>query len=168
MISKKQLGSSMTEILIAIVITVIGLLGVASLQGNALRYQKSSTQRSESMQSIYDLGERMRANAIAARDGAYIYTVPYATTVASPPVIPTCGAPCTGAQIASIDTAKWLLALSQRMAGGAGYVVSNPLGGVDVTVMWKEPTLTTIDPACNATPSHPGIGVRCYVTTFTP
>jgi type IV pilus assembly protein PilV len=157
----KHNGSSMIEILVAIVITVIGLLGVASLQGNALKYQKTSAQKSESMQSIYDLGERMRANAIAARDGAYIYTVPYATTVASPPAIPTCGAPCTGAQIASIDIANWLLSLSQRMSGGAGYVVANPLGGFDVT-------LTTLDPACNATPSNPGVGVRCYVTTFTP
>lgn len=165
---KKQNGSSMVEIMVAIIITVIGLLGVASLQGNALKFQKSSSQRSESMQSIYDLGERMRANAIAARDGAYIYTVPYATTVASPPAIPTCSAPCSGIQIANIDTANWLNALSQRLSGGAGYVVANPLGGFDVTVMWKEPTLTTTDPACNATPSNPGVGVRCYVTTFTP
>jgi len=37
---RKQIGSSMVEVIVAIVITAIGLLGVAGLQINALRYQK--------------------------------------------------------------------------------------------------------------------------------
>lgn len=168
MISKTQSGSSMLEILIAMIITVIGLLGVASLQGNALKYQKTSEQRSQAMQSSFDLGERMRANAAAAKGGLYTYVVPYATTVASPPVIPTCSAPCSEAQIATIDQANWLLSLSERLSGGAGYIVANALSGYEVTVMWKEPTLTAIDPACAGAPSAPGVGVRCYVVTFTP
>lgn len=172
MINTKQCGSSMIEILIALIITVIGLLGVASMQGNALKFQKTSEQRSQAMQASFDLGERMRANAAAARQSLYNYATPYASTVASPPTVPTCSAPCTSGQIAAIDQAKWLVTLSERLAGGAGYVVANPLGGFDVTVMWKDPTLVTADPACSANatsvPSAPGVGVRCYVVTFTP
>jgi len=172
MIGLKQSGSSMIEIMIAMIITVIGLLGVASMQGNALKYQKTSEQRSQAMQASFDLGERMRANAIASKKKLYEYKTPYASTVASTPVVPTCTAPCSGAQIASIDQAKWLTSLAERLAGGAGYIVANPLGGYDVTVMWKDPTLAELDPACSAAPtaipSAPGTGVRCYVVTFTP
>jgi type IV pilus assembly protein PilV len=172
MINLKQNGSSMLEILIAMVITVIGLLGVASMQGNALKYQKTSEQRSQAMQASFDLGERMRANATASKLNLYNYTTPYASTVASPPVVPTCTAPCTFGQIAAIDRAKWLISLSERLAGGAGYIVANPIRGYDVTVMWKDPTLVVVDPACSANPSAvpsaPGVGVRCYVVTFTP
>jgi type IV pilus assembly protein PilV len=173
MINLKQSGSSMIEILIAMVITVIGLLGVASLQGNALKYQKTSEQRSQAMQASFDLGERMRANSAATKFNLYNYATPYASTVASPPTVPTCTAPCTFGQIAAIDRAKWLIALSERLAGGAGYIASNPLGGYDVTVMWKDPTLAAADPACTAQnsvtiPTQPGVGVRCYVVTFTP
>jgi type IV pilus assembly protein PilV len=174
MTNLKQSGSSMIEILIALIITVIGLLGVASMQGNALKFQKTSEQRSQAMQASFDLGERMRANIAALRNNQnlYNYTTPYASTVASPPTVPTCTAPCTFTQIAAIDQAKWLVSLSERLAGGAGYVVTNPLGGFDVTVMWKDPTLVTADPACSANagsvPSAPGVGVRCYVVTLTP
>lgn len=172
MINLKQNGSSMIEILIALIITVIGLLGVASMQGNALKFQKTSEQRSQAMQASFDLGERMRANAPAMKlaINPYIYATPYASTVASPPTVPTCSAPCTSEQIALIDRARWLVSLSQRLAGGAGYIVTNPLGGFDVTVMWRDPTLVTADPACNpsAVPTKPGVGIRCYVVTFTP
>lgn len=172
MISLKQSGSSMIEILIAMVIIVIGLLGVASMQGNALKYQKTSEQRSQAMQASFDLGERMRANATASKLNLYNYATPYSSTVASPPTVPTCTAPCTPAQIAAIDQAKWLISLSERLAGGAGYVATNPLGGYDVTVMWKDPTLVVPDPACtaqtSAIPTQPGVGVRCYIITFTP
>lgn len=163
-----QNGSSMIEVIIAIVITVMGLLGVAGLQLNALKYQKTSAQRSEAMQAAYDIGERMRANAVAAKASAYIYTTSYSTTVASPPTLPTCTAPCSAAQIAAIDQAEWLINLSRRLLGGAGFIVSNVNGGVDVTVMWKEPSLITTDPACGNTPTPPGTGVRCFVVTFTP
>ena len=73
MIGLKQSGSSMIEIMIAMIITVIGLLGVASMQGNALKYQKTSEQRSQAMQASFDLGERIRANAAATKSNANLY-----------------------------------------------------------------------------------------------
>ncbi|MFZ6674975.1 type IV pilus modification protein PilV [Undibacterium sp. Xuan67W] len=164
----QQIGVSMVEILVAISIIAVGLLGIAGLQINALKFQKTSAQRSEAMQSAYDISERMRANALAAKANVYLYTTAYATTTATVPTVPTCVAPCTSAQIAAIDQAEWLLGLSRRLLGGAGFITTNLNGGFDVTVMWKEPSYTAVDPACANAPSAPGAGVRCYVVTFTP
>lgn len=168
-----QSGSSLMEILIAIVITVIGLLGIAGLQINALKYQQTSSQRSEAMQSAYDMADRMRANRVASTAtvaNPYQYVTAYATTVASPPVRPVCAGICTNAAVAADDQADWLLNLSRRLVGGAGYITPRP-GGVfgldwDVTVMWREPGFAGVDATCPGAAPAPGAGVRCYVVSF--
>ena len=69
MISKnKQSGTTLIEILVSVVVMSVGLLGLAGLQMNAMRFQKASSQRSEATQAAYDLGERMRSNWIVGTD----------------------------------------------------------------------------------------------------
>ncbi|MCH8619687.1 type IV pilus modification protein PilV [Undibacterium sp. TS12] len=174
----KQKGVSMVEIIVTMVIVAIGLLGVASLQANTLKYLKSANYRSEATQAAYDISDRMRANGQAIKDkdtGAapnfYNYQTPYATTIASLPTVPGCANSnnCTPQEVANKDVAEWLRTLGTRMYGGAGYIVQNAVGGYDVTVMWKEPNFTAVDPACPAaTPPAPGAGVRCISLRFTP
>lgn len=171
--SHLQSGSSLMEILVAIVITVIGLLGIAGLQINALKYQQTASQRSEAMQAAYDMADRMRANRAASTApvaNPYQYVTAYATTVASPPVRPVCVGTCGNTSVANDDLADWLLNLSRHLIGGAGYVTPRA-GGVagldwDVTVMWREPGFAGIDATCPAAAPAPGAGVRCYVVSF--
>ena len=66
-----QRGTTLIEIMVAIVVMAIGLLGLASLQVNALKHQKTASQRSEAVQAAYDLGERMRANWIFTTPDKY-------------------------------------------------------------------------------------------------
>lgn len=171
---RKQKGASMIEIVVTIVIVAVGLLGVASLQANTMKYLKIANLRSEATQSAYDLSERMRANGRGVKDpntGAtsYVYTTPYATTVASLPAPPTCAvAVCTPAEVAARDVNEWLRVLANKLYGGAGYIVQNG-NDYDVIVMWKELNLTAVDPACPVgTPPAPGVGVRCVTVRFTP
>ncbi len=170
-----QAGASMVEIVVTIIIIAIGLLGVASLQANTMRYLKVANQRTEATQAAYDLSERMRANGQGVRDPAsgatsYTYLTDYATTVASLPAMPTCAASrCTAAEVAAIDINEWQRGLANRLVDGAGYVVPVLPTGYDVIVMWKEPNLSIIDPACpTGTPTAPGTGVRCFTVRFTP
>ncbi|MFZ6642148.1 type IV pilus modification protein PilV [Undibacterium sp. TC4M20W] len=174
-ILNKQAGASMVEIVVTIIIIAIGLLGVASLQANTMRYLKVANQRTEATQAAYDLSERMRANGQGVKDpisgaASYTYTTAYATTVASLPPVPTCGGPrCTPAEVAGIDINDWLRGLSNRLTDGAGYIVPVAPTGYDVIVMWKEANLTIVDPACpTATAPAPGVGVRCFTVRFSP
>lgn len=163
----RQAGTSLIEIGVTIVIMAIGLLGLAGLQGNSLRFLKTASQRSEAVQAAYDISDRMRANGAGLN--SYIYTTPYSSTISSPPSISSCSPSCTATDIANIDIATWLQNLAYRLNGGAGYIVANAVGGYDVTVMWQEAGYIDVDPACPVgNPPAPGAGVRCFTIRFTP
>ena len=61
-------GISMIEVLITLLILSVGLLGLATLQGQALKGTFDSAQRSTAIWLAQELAERMRANAPAAAD----------------------------------------------------------------------------------------------------
>jgi type IV pilus assembly protein PilV len=180
-IIKKQAGTSLIEIMVSIVIIAIGLLGLASMQMNALKFQKTASQRSEAVQAAYDLGDRMRANFVYTLPELYAverianevkytsignYTTkqagvynPASNCTLAPPAVA-----CNTVQIATYDLAEWQRGLQRRLAGGAGYVV--PVAGTtvstfDVTVMWQEPTLDAIDASCPGAVAAP-VGIRCF------
>ncbi len=65
---KKQRGINMIEVLVTIVITSIGLLGLNSLQLQASRSTLDSGNRSQAVWILEDLTNRMRANLIGIQD----------------------------------------------------------------------------------------------------
>lgn len=166
----KESGTSMIEVIVAIIVISIGILGLGGLQVTSMKYQKTAGQRSEATQSAYDLSERMRANGAGVLLNRYVYTTAYAATVASPPSIPVCSTSiCTPLEIADIDKAEWLHNLAARLSGGAGYVIVNGVGTYDLVVMWKEPNYSGIDPACQTGVAPvPDDAVRCFIVRFTP
>lgn len=68
---RKQTGFTLIEILVTVVISAIGLLGLAGLQAAALSYNSTAYQRSQATNLAYDIIDRARANAAAARNGDY-------------------------------------------------------------------------------------------------
>ena len=77
-------GTSLIEVLIAVLILGIGLLGIASMQAITLRNGQSSMERSQAVMQTYSILDAMRANVLTARANAYVMprtcTVPTATT----------------------------------------------------------------------------------------
>lgn len=67
----KQLGSSLLEVLIAVVILAVGMLGMAALQVVTLANTSSASQRSTAVIQSYAIFDLMRANPGAARSGQY-------------------------------------------------------------------------------------------------
>jgi type IV pilus assembly protein PilV len=65
-------GFTLIEILVALVVLSIGLLGVAALQLNSLRNNHSSAMRTQATFLAYDIIDRMRANRQDALDGLYV------------------------------------------------------------------------------------------------
>jgi type IV pilus assembly protein PilV len=175
-----QNGTSLVEIMVSIVVIAIGLLGLASMQMNALKFQKTASQRSEAVQAAYDLGDRMRSNFVytlpelfaaerAVNEAKYTSAGTYAAKYAASYMPSNCStAPCDTIQIATYDLTDWQRTLQRRLAGGVGYVV--PVVGTnvstfDVTVMWQEPTLDAVDASCPNAVAAPK-GVRCFTLRF--
>src|SRR5690554_8096247 len=65
---KKQRGINMIEVLVTIVITSVGLLGLNSLQLQASRSTLDSGNRSQAVWILEDLTNRMRANLVGIQD----------------------------------------------------------------------------------------------------
>lgn len=171
---RRQNGTSMVEVIVTILVVTAGLLGLGSLLLNSVKYQKTAGQRSEAVQSAYDLSERMRANGLGVTANNYITNDSYsAMSSGTLPTIPTCAsAKCTAVEIANIDIADWRRNLAMRLVGGAGNIFAGPNRTFDVVVMWRERNNvgddTYVDPACPAGGAAPGAGVRCFVVRFEP
>ena len=60
--SARQSGFSLIEVLVALLVMCIGLLGAAAIQLNALKYTDSSSMTSQASFIAYDMMDRMRAN----------------------------------------------------------------------------------------------------------
>jgi len=58
-----QAGFSLVEVMIAVFVLAIGLLGAAGMQLSALKYTDSSRMNSQASFIVYDIIDRMRANA---------------------------------------------------------------------------------------------------------
>ena len=59
---RAQRGLTLVEVLVAIVVLAIGLLGLAGLQVNALKVNQGSTYRWRASQLAIDLADQLRAN----------------------------------------------------------------------------------------------------------
>jgi type IV pilus assembly protein PilV len=68
---KTSRGFTLIEVLVALVVLSIGLLGVAALQLSSLRMNGSAASRSQATLLAYDVADRMRANKAAALAGNY-------------------------------------------------------------------------------------------------
>ena len=77
---RTQAGASLLEVLIAVLILAIGLLGIAALQSLTLKNTQSSSERTAAVIQSYSMLDMMRANraeAIADRyDTGWLCTAP--------------------------------------------------------------------------------------------
>jgi type IV pilus assembly protein PilV len=101
-------GFTMLEILVAILVLSLGLLGLAGLQTLSLRNNTGSAQRTIATQLAYDLSDRMRANYWSVLSGDYNY-VSYSATAAAGQTTANCltTTGCTPTQIALEDIFEW-------------------------------------------------------------
>ena len=116
----RQRGLSLVEVLVAVVLLSVGLLGLAGLQASGLRVGLSSIHRSEAAQLAQDMIERMRANV--ANAGSY--------GLALGDAAPAC------ASVAACDLRDWRLRLQSLPAGTGAVAVSGRQA--TVTVQWDD------------------------------
>lgn len=140
----RQRGSTLIEVLVAILILSIGLLGIAGLQASSLRFSQGGWARAAVATSLSDMAERVRTNPDST-DTAYQLTATYAaqrTAIDTNAVTSAkdceAVATCTPAEMADYQLAQWRLALARDLPGGAGYVTGTRSTGYVVTTMWLD------------------------------
>jgi type IV pilus assembly protein PilV len=107
-------GFTLLEVLIAVLVLAIGLLGMASLQVAGLRNNQSAYYRSQATQLAYDMADRMRANPVGLNNGNYNNQAPTNENCVT--------STCSAAQMAGYDLAEWTAELTAQLPSGAGVV----------------------------------------------
>jgi type IV pilus assembly protein PilV len=153
-------GFSMVELLVAVLVMGVGVLGVTALQMLSLQNNRSALVRAEAVQLAYDMMDRIRANPEGgvpgqAYDGLAIGDAPPAATdcVANN---------CTQAQMIQFDQATWKCSLGgfdadatctafraggvlppvaaqPGLPSGDGAIAVDGAGIVTIVVQWQEP-----------------------------
>lgn len=134
----------MVEVMVALVIFTIGMLGLAQLQGSALQNNHVAYQHTIATRLAYDMTERMRANPAGTLGGAY--------NSISSDAIPDhvdcySGEGCSATSLATMDAHEWLTAVGNELPSGRGEVSGN--GRLfTVTVMWDQDRTGTTGTDC--------------------
>lgn len=125
--SRAQAGFSLLEVLIAIAIMAIGLLGLAGLQAQGLKNNHSAYFRSQAVLFAYDMVDRLRADRAAAIAGSYNLTL----AAAAP----------SGSALVDTERAGWLGQLAVLPTGDGSINVTSA-GVATITVQWNDSRAT--------------------------
>lgn len=148
---RREAGSSMIEVLVAVMLVSIGLLGIAGLSGATFNYNKTSQVRLTAMALVNDYADRARINIYGYDRGGYSIALP--TNFAGTPVtVPAANLnldPAIAANaitiadnLAAADVDQFLRNVRNRLPQGDAVVISRPTAtarDMDVWLLWKEP-----------------------------
>ena len=129
--SRRQRGLSLIEVLIAMLILAIGLLGIAAMQAITLRNSQSAFDRTQVVVLSYAMLDRMRANAAAARAGNYN-------------LAETCAVPTTSTTLIQNDQRLWIQELRNTLGDATTTcgTISCLNSVCSITVKWNDSRAT--------------------------
>lgn len=154
-----QSGASMIEVLVAILLVSVGLLGIAGLSGATFSYNKVSQMRLTGIALANELADRARVNVYGYDLGNYNIaladdfatnpvTVPDANLDLDPSVA--ANATTLATNLADADVDQFLRNVRNRLPQGDAVVISRPgatTRDLDVWLLWQEPTTNAADAA---------------------
>jgi len=143
-------GFTLVEVLVALLVLSIGLLGLAALQTTSLKYNTDSYFRTQATLLAYDIIDRMRSNTTGiyagnydAATGAIAATkiAAYNTCKASSCQCDANVANCSTSSLATYDLGKWYEKISATLPEGYTNLatVSRSVSNlVTITIQWRE------------------------------
>lgn len=160
-LARTQRGFTLLEVLIALLVLSIGLLGLAALQTVGLRSNQMATMRTLATQMTYDITDRMRANPDGLTTANQFYVI--GTGDADPTITSDCDtSPCNTQQLADYDLNKWRENVGS-LPDGLSSITQTTAAGVTthtITVHWNEAR----DPAVTGQTCPPAseTDLRCF------
>ena len=134
-----QAGFTMVEVMVALVVLAVGLLGIAALLLKSLQSGRTATYRTQAVNLAADLADRIRSNRTAQAD----YGTLFADTPAVVGACDTTGG-CSDADLAATDLARWKETIADLLPEGQGQVVVQPPAAAGepanylVSIQWTE------------------------------
>jgi len=149
-------GFTLIEVLVAVLVLSIGLLGLASLQATSLRNNNDASMLTRAGYIASDMADRMRANP------SQVTAYPGAVAAAGNGACIT--AACTPAETVGNDTLDWNNLL-KALPAGQGDITDQGGGLFTITVRWDEARTGATGKGCN--PDAPA-DLRCLTITTRP
>jgi len=171
---KRQTGFTLIEVMIAVLIFSIGLMGMAALMVISVKTNQSAYLRTQASFLAQGFSDRMRANMsqIPAYNGTYD-----SSTVAADPC--TGGIACSPAQVVVRDRGLWsqqlintlpnptaTVACNGGLLGFAGQPTTPYAGLCTLTIQWDEATLSRGTLA--AAPGNAAANLQTFAWVFQP
>jgi type IV pilus assembly protein PilV len=132
---KSVAGFNMLEMLVAIIVLSVGLIGVATLQMRGQQFNYVAYIRTQATFLAYDLMDRMRIN-----QNKDIYVQNYSNIPRDCPSEGTCESQACGpADLAQYDMAEWCRLLDTLLPKGEATIANGDvLGQYRITIFWDE------------------------------
>jgi len=124
---RSQKGVSLIEVMVAVIIFTVGLLGLAALQLNSIRFTESASVRGHAVFLAQEMSDRIRARPEGISIASYNLGKSDAPSCADPA---TCDANLR-------DLSEWRVNLAAQLPSGTGTVAVDG-NRVTVTVIWSE------------------------------
>lgn len=116
-----QIGITLIESLIAIVLTALGILGILGVQMRTLTDTSTTVRRAQAIRLIEDLSERLKTNPNSlAKIGDY------ASNFANTPATTNCTAACNNDQLVAYQLAEWKKAVRDQLPAGQASIFIPP------------------------------------------
>ena len=137
---RKNKGFNMLEMLTALLILSIGLLGVAILQARGQQFNYVAYIRTQSVFLAYDIMDRMRLNQTVAKNGGYEVDCANVSENMKNCNVGT----CSPSELATFDTVQWCGLISTTLPEGQATIArSRDVDGDNkndyiITLQWRE------------------------------
>jgi type IV pilus assembly protein PilV len=140
--SAQSRGFTLVEVLVALVIFAVGLLGIAALHIESLNAGRTALNRTKAVALASDLADRIRANRESCVTGVAVCEYEDAVGAVTANCENTTG--CTAAELAATDIFRWRAIGAQQLPGfqsTVDWTAGTPNEYV-ITVSWIEPGST--------------------------
>ena len=132
---RTQRGFNLLEVLIAIVVLSIGLIGLGLLELKGVQYTRDAYARTQAVILAESLADRMRANPEGATDGLYVLSSDEGNAGSFPTDSAQC---CSPADIAATDHVAWWDAVISNLANAEANVTLDGNGHYSIGLQWSE------------------------------
>jgi type IV pilus assembly protein PilV len=167
-------GSSLIEVVVALLVLSVAIVGAAGAQLKAMKFGQVSQQRSLAVMHAASISERMRANLAAASvtTSPYEFNFDYSEIPDKLLLVsaPACTAACTAEEMARRHLLDWQAQLKGGLTGGRGTIrrtAATDGSPYIVTVMWVEKEMVDTQRSLNCPNSAP-TDVQCVTLRFHP
>ncbi|MGD8570503.1 MAG: type IV pilus modification protein PilV [Gammaproteobacteria bacterium] len=168
-VANRQTGFTLIEVLIAVLVISIGLLGMAGLQTSGIQQSHNSYLKTQASMLAYDMADRMRSNLLGVNSGDYDSVDSVNDPVTATPGCISSGTACSASETATNDIYEWTNknaegSIASLLPSGYGMVSKN--GDVfTITVLWDEARTGATGTDCSTDYS---VDLKCFQLELIP